>query len=45
MRVAGLGEILLRLSAKKGALLSNSNEFNVNYGGGEAIVLISLSNF
>ena len=33
MRVAGLGEILLRLSAKKGALLSNSNEFNVNYGG------------
>ena len=45
MRVAGLGEILLRLSAKKGALLSNSNEFNVNYGGGEANVLISLSNF
>ena len=45
MRVAGLGEILLRLSAKKGALLSNLNEFNVNYGGGEANVLISLSNF
>lgn len=45
MKVAGLGEILLRLSSKKGSLLSNSNEFNVNYGGGEANVLISLANF
>lgn len=45
MKVAGLGEILLRLSSKKGVLLSNSNEFNVNYGGGEANVLISLANF
>ncbi|WP_291648213.1 sugar kinase [Clostridium sp.] len=45
MKVAGLGEILLRLSTKKGALLLNSNEFNVNYGGGEANVLISLANF
>ncbi|MBU5591630.1 sugar kinase [Clostridium sp. MSJ-4] len=45
MKVAGLGEILLRLSTKKGALLSNSNEFNANYGGGETNVLISLSNF
>lgn len=45
MKVAGLGEILLRLSSKKGVLLSSSNEFNVSYGGGEANVLISLANF
>ncbi|WP_032122447.1 sugar kinase [Clostridium amazonitimonense] len=45
MKVAGLGEILLRLSTKKGVLLSNTNEFNANYGGGETNVLISLSNF
>ncbi|KLE14173.1 sugar kinase [Clostridium sp. C8] len=45
MKVAGSGEILLRLATKKGVLISNSNEFNVNYGGGEANVLISLANF
>lgn len=45
MKVAGFGEILLRLSTKKGMLLSNANEFNINYGGGEANVLISLAKF
>lgn len=45
MKVAGLGEILLRLSTKKGILVSNTNEFSANYGGGEANVLISLCNF
>ncbi|MFD3155884.1 sugar kinase [Haloimpatiens sp. FM7330] len=45
MKVAGFGEILLRLSTKKGLLISNSKEFDVNYGGGEANVLISLSKF
>ena len=45
MRVAGFGEIMLRLSTTKGTTLTQSNNFNVNYGGGEANVLISLSNF
>ena len=45
MRVAGFGEIMLRLSTTKGTTFKQSNNFNVNYGGGEANVLISLSNF
>ncbi len=45
MRVAGFGEIMLRLSTVKGTTFTQSNNFNVNYGGGEANVLISLSNF
>jgi len=45
MKVVGFGEILLRLSTKKGMLFLNSKEFNANYGGGEANVLISLSRF
>ena len=45
MRVAGFGEIMLRLSNTKGTRFTQSNNFDVNYGGGEANVLISLSNF
>lgn len=45
MRVVSLGEIMMRLSTDKGVLLSNTSNFNVNYGGGEANVLISLSKF
>ncbi|EDU37826.1 2-dehydro-3-deoxygluconokinase [Clostridium sporogenes] len=45
MKVVGFGEILLRLSTKKGMLFLNSKEFHANYGGGEANVLISLSRF
>lgn len=45
MKVVGLGEIMLRLSTDKGMRISNTNSFNVHYGGGEANVLISLSNF
>ena len=45
MRVAGFGEIMLRLSTTKGTTFKQSNNFNVKYGGGEANVLISLSNF
>lgn len=45
MKVAAFGEILLRLATKKGVLISNSNEFNLNFGGGETNVLVSLSNF
>lgn len=45
MRVAGFGEIMLRLSTDKGMMISNSTDLNVHYGGGEANVLISLSKF
>lgn len=45
MRVVGFGEIMLRLSTNKGKMILNTNNLNVNYGGGEANVLISLSKF
>lgn len=45
MRVAGFGEIMLRLATNKGVMISNTNNYNANYGGGEANVLISLSKF
>ncbi len=45
MKIAGFGEIMLRLSTNKGTRISQANNFNANYGGGEANVLISLSNF
>lgn len=45
MIVAGFGEIMLRLSAKKGIMFSNTNNFSIHYGGGEANVLVSLSKF
>lgn len=45
MKVAAFGEVLLRLATKKGVLISNTSELNVNYGGGETNVLVSLSNF
>ena len=45
MKVAGFGEIMLRLSTDVGKLILQSDRFNVYYGGGEANVLISLSHF
>lgn len=45
MRVAGFGEIMLRLSTNKGQMITQCNGFNVHYGGGEANVLVSLSNY
>lgn len=45
MKVAAFGEVLMRLATKKGVLISNSNEFNMNFGGGETNVLVALSNF
>lgn len=45
MKVAGFGEIMLRLSTDLGKMILQSDRFNVNYGGGEANVLISLSHF
>ena len=45
MTVAGFGEIMLRFSTDVGKMILQSDRFNVNYGGGEANVLISLSHF
>ncbi|XAM44511.1 2-dehydro-3-deoxygluconokinase [Terrisporobacter petrolearius] len=45
MKVAGFGEIMLRLSTNKGQMITQCNSFNANYGGGEANVLVSLSNY
>ena len=45
MKVAVFGEIMLRLSTDVGKMILQSDRFNVNYGGGEANVLISLSHF
>ena len=45
MKVAGFGEIMLRLSTDVGKMILQSDRFNVNYCGGEANVLISLSHF
>ena len=45
MKVAGFGEIMLRFSTDVGKMILQSDRFNVNYGGGEANVLISLSHF
>lgn len=45
MKVASFGEIMLRLSTDVGKMILQSDRFNVNYGGGEANVLISLSHF
>ena len=45
MKVAGFGERMLRLSTDVGKMILQSDRFNVNYGGGEANVLISLSHF
>lgn len=41
--VAGMGEMLLRLSPRKGMLLSEADCLSATYGGSEANVLISLS--
>lgn len=44
-KIVTLGEIMLRLSTAGNDRILQSKGFNVNYGGGEANVAISLSNF
>ncbi|WP_410502160.1 sugar kinase [Exiguobacterium acetylicum] len=44
-RVLTLGEVMLRLSTKTDIRLSECRQFQVNYGGSEANVAVSLSNF
>ncbi len=44
-KVVTMGEIMLRLSTPGYSRFVQSQEFDVNYGGGEANVAVSLSNF
>ncbi|AGX06807.1 2-dehydro-3-deoxygluconokinase [Bacillus sp. NRRL B-14911] len=44
-RILTLGEIMLRLSTRVDTRLSESKQFQVHYGGGEANVAISLANY
>ncbi|MCQ2009475.1 sugar kinase [Sporolactobacillus sp. STSJ-5] len=44
-KILALGEIMIRFSTDMGDLLTNSRKFNVNYGGAEANVASTLSNF
>jgi len=45
MKVVTMGEIMLRLSTPQYQRFVQSNSFEVNYGGGEANVAVSLANF
>ena len=44
-KVITLGEIMLRLSTPNNERIIQADEFDVCYGGGEANVAVSLSNF
>ena len=44
-RVITLGEIMLRLSTPNNEKFIQADEFDVNYGGGEANVAVSLANY
>jgi 2-dehydro-3-deoxygluconokinase len=44
-KVVTLGEILLRFSTEAGKRLTQANQLNINYGGAEANVGVSLANF
>ncbi len=44
-KVVTLGEIMLRLSSPLSSRFVQSKEFDVNYGGGEANVTVSLANY
>lgn len=44
-KVITMGEIMLRLSTPNNERFIQADEFDINYGGGEANVAVSLSNF
>ncbi|MBQ7180551.1 MAG: sugar kinase, partial [Bacteroidaceae bacterium] len=44
-KIVTMGEIMLRLSSPQGKRFIQSDEFDVNYGGGEANVAVSLANY
>ena len=43
MKVAGFGEIMLRLSTDVGKMILQSDSFNVNYGGGSKRTYFSIT--
>lgn len=45
MKIITLGEIMLRLSTPGNTRIVHSDSFDVNYGGGEANVAVSLANY
>lgn len=45
MKVVTLGEIMLRLSTEGNSRFIQSSKFDINYGGGEANVAVSLTNY
>lgn len=44
-KIVTMGEIMLRLSSPQGKRFVQSDSFDVNYGGGEANVAVSLANY
>ena len=44
-KVVTFGEIMLRLSPPDYLRFSQTNSFDINYGGGESNVAVSLANF
>ena len=44
-KIVTMGEIMLRLSTPGNSRFVQADSFDVNYGGGEANVAVSLSNF
>ena len=44
-KVITMGEIMLRLSTQNNERFIQANEFDINYGGGEANVAVSLANY
>ena len=44
-KVITMGEIMLRLSTPNNEKFIQADEFDVNYGGGEANVAVSLANY
>ena len=44
-KVVTMGEIMLRLSTPNNEKFIQADEFDVNYGGGEANVAVSLANY
>lgn len=44
-KVVTMGEIMLRLSTPNNEKFIQADEFDINYGGGEANVAVSLANY
>ena len=44
-KIVTMGEIMLRLSTPNNEKFIQADEFDINYGGGEANVAVSLANY